>query len=363
MPEPGERMLWIRNLEAVGQAASSITFDVELGSEIRIAGLLNYGSGNILCGALTLDPDRSGLYKYLLRVRFTQQVADEIPQGTARGYLFPEGPAGELVALLSLHFQTRFYVLSRTIGELSPQSLAVKTELPPIRGDFAPRLDPIVFSRAPRSFDGSLSSFLDEVRLLPPTHHLPFVIAAWHYSRALREIGVDEEMIFVRLVSAVESVAQGIVPNERDVLAGLAFKEVARYEAMDQEQIDELRGTFEVRRTKARFVAFLERYCTGFFENEPREPANTQVTPETLRQVAGAVYNARSGYLHNGEPMYLSRFSHKFPEWHMDPFQGMTWQDRYFAGKKKLPHASFFHRLTRHCILTYFHELTKGSST
>jgi hypothetical protein len=156
-------------------------------------------------------------------------------------------------------------------------------------------------------------------------------------------------MVFVRLVSAIESVAsEQVIPD--DPLDGRHLDDFVRLDTLATEQQNELRSMLKTRRTKLRFIAFIVEHSMGFFDSEPREPAHTQVTPASLAEVAGAVYNARSAYLHNGDPMYLSRMT-QYPDWHMDPSFGMIWQDRSFTARQKLPRADFFHRLVRHCLL------------
>jgi hypothetical protein len=121
------------------------------------------------------------------------------------------------------------------------------------------------------------------------------------------------------------------------------------------------RRTLDTRKTKARFVQFLAQYSKGFFDGEAREPVHTQVTPKTLPAIATAIYNARSGYLHNGDPMYISRGVPSFPGWHMDPSVGMRDGERKFVAKEKLPYIVFAHRLIRYCLLAYIRSLVPGN--
>jgi hypothetical protein len=188
------------------------------------------------------------------------------------------------------------------------------------------------------------------VKSIPDKFHLELAIAAGRYSNALLRVGEDEELVFVTLVSAIErlSLKQAIIG---DPIAGLAPDEMLRTDTLPPEVIEELTKMIQVRRSRKRFISFVEEYSKGFFDSEAREPAHTQVTPENLHKVMEAIYNARSGYLHNGDPMYLSSGRAAFPQWHMDATVGMYAQDRYFAQKQKLPFADFFHRLVRHCIL------------
>lgn len=362
MAVPEKRMLWIRNLEAVASAEATYLVEAELGSELQIPGLLSYADGAVLCGPATFEPDPTGLYKYVLRIQVPQSAEgpnvpeEALRQGTREGYLFREGPVGELVALFSLRLQARFFVLSTSVRGLTSHDLPLKTEFAPLRGPTRHRADAVVFSQADRNLCTDLLPFLDEVRSVPSKYHLEVAIAANHYARALREICVDEEMVFVRLVSAIEKMAAE-QPIPDDPLNDKNLEQLVRVCELGAAQVEELRIMFRTRRAKSRFIAFVEKYSAGFLDAERREPLHTQVTPENLASVAAAVYDARSGYLHSGDPMYLSRPVAQFPDWHMDPSVGMTWQDRSFKAEQKLPRADFFHRLVRHCLLTRIRRL------
>lgn len=352
-------MLWIRNVDGLRSIAAEETLTAELASEVEISGLLNYENGAILCAQASFVPDARGLHKYDLKVQLPPAPREELPEGTAEGYLFREGPVGELAALFSLHLQTRFFILSTAVSELTDHSIPLRTEYEPIRGRFGQRVDAVIFSNEERNFAKDLPTFLDLIRRIPPKHHLRVATSAYHYARALREVGVDEEMVFVRLVSAIETAARRH-PIGDDALFGRKLAELVRPDAVSPEQMDELERTFHVRKAKARFVSFLNHYSDGFFESEATEPPHTQVTPQNLPAVAGAIYDARSGYLHSGSTMYLSQWTGGHPEWHMDPSVGMLWQNRRFKAEQKLPRAQFFHRLVRFCLLKYFANLASA---
>ena len=358
MTNPDDRMLWIRNLKGDVVSDGFDAIEVEVGSECRINGILDYEDGAILLGASTHDPNNVGLYKYLMKLKLRFQPARTL-RGKPNGYLFRDGQVGELVALISLCLQARLYILSITVGHLTSHGLPIKTEFSPLRVRFGRNVDPVVFSATDRNFAIELPSFLDQVRHVPSEYHLAVALSSNHFARALREIGVDEEMVFVRLVSAIETAAldQPVIADE---LSKKTPGELFRTEDLTALQIQELKKLLRTRKAKARFIAFLEQFSSGFFEGMPEKPPHTQVTPTTLASVAGAIYDARSDYLHNGYPMYLSQFAPAFPEWHMDPSVGMVWQNRSYAADQKLPRADFFHRLVRHCLLSYFKSLVPG---
>jgi hypothetical protein len=354
-----DRMQWIKDLERVRAGGQSAITEVELASEVRIPGVLDYADGAIRCGGLTLDRGADGLYKYLLRCQ-SPYGPFTFTAGRPRGYVFPGGVTGELVAILSLFFQARFFVLSHAYGELSATGLKVKTEYPLLRAPVREAVDPVIFGRRPRNFGTGLAEFLDCVARAEAPSHQGLILAFHHYARALREIGRDPEMVFVRLVSAVEAVAPPVV-LERDPLARKLLSVESRSLSLSESQQEELARMLESRRAKHRFVVFLEENSRGFFRGGKYAAPHTKITRKKLRGVLGAIYDARSGYLHRGDPMYLSQVA-GFPRWDIDPSVGMILQNRRFTEKQKLPYAYWFHQLVRHCLLHYLAGLPTTAS-
>jgi hypothetical protein len=350
-------MYWVRILDALAaRGAEPSVIEAEVAAETFIPGMLTYAGHGIVFGPMTVTPDASGLYKYLLRVQQPMPgepiAVDTIQKTSSRdGYLVRGAPVTELVALFSLVLPARLFVLSTTMRPLDPQYLPRKTECDVLRatGDLRHKDSMLFSARESRNIDTSLSPLLDAIRRVPAKHHLKLAVAADHYARAIRAIGLEAEMVFVRLVSAIERV---MPEHPADSLS----KKLLALEGLAETEREELQVTLQARRACARFVAFLERYANGFFDNEPREPAHTQVTPENLAAVATAIYRARSGYLHSGDPMYISERI-GFPGWHMDPTVGKWEQNRAFTAAQKLPTTEFFHRLVRHCLLARIEEL------
>ena len=352
-------MLWIRGLDTLSSNRSSYFVEVELGSEIDIPGALSFENDAILFSLATSRPDSSGLYKYCLRLsipleNYTQK--DFSKDCTRNGYVFKEGAVGELVSLFSLKLQARLFILS-SITRFGPNSLPIKTEYNPYRGLIGSDFDTVVFSNGNRHLHNDLFGFIRKIKKIPPKYHLEVALSANHYANALREIGLNEEMVFVRLVSAIETAAahQSITS---DPWEAKNLDEFIKTDDLNIEQINELKVLFQNRRSKSRFIAFLQKYSERFFDSEKREPEHTQVTPENLSKIAGAIYDARSGYIHNGTPMYLSRPNRFFPDWHMDCSVGIYLHNRFFKNEQKLPRADFFHRLVRHCLLSRIDELS-----
>jgi hypothetical protein len=65
------------------------------------------------------------------------------------------------------------------------------------------------------------------------------------------------------------------------------------------------------------------------------------------------IYDGRSGYLHRGEVLYLSRPIRGGQKWDTGPTVGMIMGNRRFPARMKLPYSSWFQSLVRHCIMQF----------
>jgi hypothetical protein len=203
------RMQWIRNLEELLDAREQYAVEYELGSECYIPGLLDYADGRIICAPMGTEASRDGLWLYNLILRYP--TGPHTPNSTAdkKGYYFKDGILGELRALLSVFFRCRFHLLSSSLRPSDARlGMTIKTDYPFIRVRCNPGIHPPVFESANKNLAEGFSGFLDLVKLLDHTRHQNFVLACHHYARAVREVGVDPEMVFIRLVSAIETLSQ-----------------------------------------------------------------------------------------------------------------------------------------------------------
>jgi hypothetical protein len=197
-------MLWVRMLDALeARGAEPSVVEAELGAELLIPGVLTYADGGVVFGPTTFVPDASGLYKYLLRVKHPMpgepMAFDTIRRTSSRGgYLLPGAPVTELVGLFSLSLQARLFVLSTAERPLDALCLPRKTDCGVLRatGDIK-HLDGILFSpRTERNNHTSLPPLLDAIRRVPPKHHLELAVAADHYAKAVRTIGLARPLLF-----------------------------------------------------------------------------------------------------------------------------------------------------------------------
>ena len=249
-------------------------------------------------------------------------------------------------------------------GELTNHSLKMKIE-----HDFFYRkvnkvVHPKIFSETARSFaKGGLSDFLDKVKKLEGSKHQNYILACHHYARSLKEVGVDSEMVFIRLVSAIETISRDYKLNIHDnPLNNQEFTDLFDISLMSKEQAKQLReilkvskqGKIQIEKSKQKFIQFIDDFSRGCLKGGNWKARHVKITRKNLPDVLSAIYNGRSGYLHAGEPMYLSQFmTHSAGKWDTDPSLGMMIDNRRFSPSEKLPYTYWFENVVRHCLLNY----------
>jgi hypothetical protein len=323
-------------------------------------GVLDYSNGRLLCGLLSIDRNKLGFYKYLLKIRVPNvQYVYNPDDASAKGYYFKEGAAGELISLFSLYFQCRFFLVATNSGELTNHGLKIRTEYAPTMGSAMPLFDPEKTpGSAKRNFSIGLAAFLDRIKGIPAQYHHSLILSAAHYSKALREFGIDEEMLFIRLVSGIEAVSRWVHLGPRhDPLSAVNIDDILKKESLSTKQIEELRRIFDHRKASEKFITFVESHCTGFFKGGNYKARHIHIGRPELRKVLETVYRSRSEYLHNGETMYLSHPMISGARWDTDPTYGMTIDHRKFSVRQKLPYSNFFQRLVRHSLLSFMASL------
>lgn len=330
----------------------------ELASEAHITGTTEYFDGNILIGPIA-DGTPSDLHYYQLKLVHNKNAKYDITKSGPKGYYHPDGTAGEISSLLGLYFRARFYHLSSTYGNLTKMSIQGRDRNDILRVNAPKHIDEAVLGNNKRNFV-DFTPFLEVIDSIPEANHRAVISAASNYNLALREIGIDHEMVFVRLVSAIEAFSSNFLLQEKDdPLASADIENLVK--TVNEDVKDEIIIALETRKSRLKFTRFLEQYSKGYFKGGNYKAKHTKITKAQLETLSKAVYTARSKYLHSGERMYLS---HAFPgmKFDTDPSAGMTIGMRKFTEKEKLPNIEFFEGLVRHCILNKIYEIASTAS-
>jgi hypothetical protein len=268
---------------------------------------------------------------------------------------------------MSLFFRCRFYLISSRLPPGNPRlGMTIKQEYPFVRVRCNPGIHPPLFESQNKNFATDFKQFLDTIRLLNPKSHQDVILACHHYARGVREVGVDPEMVFIRLVSSIEALSKNLkLTHNDDILEEQKVSGLIEESHLTREQKGELKNVFNVRKSRKKFVRFIEQNCGGFFKGGNFKAKHLKVKRADLPAVLDVIYTARSKYLHAGEPMFLSRAIKGGEKWDTDPTAGMIADNRSFAATQKLPYGFFFEGLVRHCLLSYIDSnlvlLTGGS--
>ncbi|MFI5092978.1 MAG: gamma-glutamylcyclotransferase family protein [Candidatus Acidiferrales bacterium] len=355
-------MGWIRNLEVLARGCQEYTVEYELGSECQIPGLLDYGDGKIICAPVSTDESRDGLWLYNLILHYPLGPHDYNRKADEEGYYFKDGILGELLALMSVFFRCRFYFISSRLLPGNPSlGMTIKREYPFLRVKCNPGIHPSVFHSPNKNLAVGFKEFLDVVRNLDQQLHQNFILACHHYARAVKEVGVDAEMVFIRLVSAIETLATDMPLDQKDdKLEKQGVTDLIEQSTLPKELKSELKTIFDVRKSRKKFIRFIEKHSSGFFKGGNFKAKHLKIKRANLGKVLDVIYIARSKYLHAGEPMFLSQPIKGGEKWDIDPTAGMIADNRSFTPSQKLPSAYFFEGLVRQCLLNY---LKANSST
>lgn len=356
------RMQWILFIEECKKAKTKKAYftEYEICSEVRIPGVLDYGDGALLCSLLQ-EKNRKGLYTYTVRVKHIEkEYKFDENSYSKEGYYFENGLIGELMALFSVYFQTRFYLKATVTGELTSKSMRLRSE-----NEFQykipyPFLNFEMFSDQKRNwaYQDGLRVFLDTIRRLDQKYHQNLIRAFYWYSEAIKEIGIDHQLFFIKMVSAVESLLKfvKISPDSLDK----KLRKMISNGKFDNDESSAIERWLENRQIRQRFTRFLLQYSNNFLKGVKRKARHCHIYKNQLDKYAKRIYDARSAYLHNGSPMYLSQdmCGKHARYWDLDPSLGMMTDRKMFAANEKLPRTRWFERIVNYCVKNFVKDLT-----
>jgi len=355
------RMQWILAMEDAEKAKDEKAYftDYEICTEVRIPGVLDYGNGSLMC-ALFQEENKNGLYTYTIKLK---HVYKEYKFGESKhskeGYYFKDGLIGELMAIFSVYFQSRFYLKATVSGELTSKSVRTRYE-----NDFR-----YVRPNPYRNFEmfttdqkrnwaqpDGLMGFLDRIRGIDQQYHQNLMRAFFWYAEAVKEIGLDTQLFFIKMVSAAEALLK-FLPKSNDSIEKKLGK-LIEAKKFDAAEIQEVQNWLENRKIRQRFGLFFEKYSVGFCKGGKRKAKHCYIKKEEINDYVRRIYDARSAYLHSGKPMYLSQdMSMKDAKfWDLDASMGMMADRKKFDHKEKLPRTRWFERIVNYSLRKFIEQ-------
>lgn len=351
------RMQWILKLEELEQTEEEFVYftDFEICSEVRIPGVFVYGDNMFLRCALFQEADSNGLYTYILRVRHSEKIFEYNEDDYSKdGYYFQEGLIGEIIALFSVYFQTRFYLKAQIIGKETQTSIRMRIEKGFQYRKVNSNLNSEMFTDQGRNWckDNGLKFFLDSIRKLDQKYHQNLIRSFHWYTEAIKEIGIDHQLFFIKMVSSVEALLNFFRINEDRLEEKLSKLQKKHF--FEKNEYVEIINWLANRKIRRRFADFFEKYSDNFFKNT-EEVNSLYINKREVRKYVNQIYNARSAYLHEGKPMFLSMDLQGGGaiNWDFDPSLGMLVDRKKFSIKEKLPRVRWFERITNHCLKNF----------
>jgi hypothetical protein len=164
--------------------------------------------------------------------------------------------------------QVRFLNLGLGFLSLPPAFFVLLLlQYPFVRVKCNPGIHPPLFQTPNKNLATGFKKFLDTLRTLDHKLHQDFIIKCHHYARAVKEVGVDAEMVFIRLVSAIETLSTNRpLDHKDDKLEKQGVTDLIEQSTLPKELKNELKTVFDVRKSGKRFVRFIEKHSNGFFK-------------------------------------------------------------------------------------------------
>lgn len=354
--QPDNRMGWIRQEEELLVTREHYYMDYEIASECYIPGVFDYQEDFISMRLLTFKT-KDGRFSYNLRLKYPQKTTPFDYSSVSRhGYCFKGGIIGELICLLSIYYRCRFYLISST-------NLSKKGNIPVSKNYHRftyipcnPEIHPPIFNNKGKNLAIGFYGFLDQIKSLDVKYHQPIMLSFYHYLRSLKEVGKDHEMVYIKLVSAIEALSSHFMELNRrdDKLREENISNLINKSNLSSQEKLELKKTIKNRKAKLKFIRFVEEYCKGFFKGGKCKAKKAKIFRADLERTLKAIYDARSAYLHSGVPMYLTHPPKIIGrKWDTDTSLGMIIDRREFPESKKLPFTYRFEGLVRHCLLNF----------
>lgn len=335
--------------------------EYELASEARITGQLSYSNGDLILRLLTTEENRNGLFKYTLSLSAPAEYRLPKYQVSKDGYYFEGGGSEEILSLASLYLRCRFFPIAYIFRDMTgPPMTKTEHDFNYVRPQ--KNSDKYLFDSSTRNFV-ALNDFFEQVKKLPESLHHRFANAVRLYALALREIGGNDQLAYMHLVSAIEVLsAYQSLPDEQDPLKGLMDQIKDLLNSATIEAKSELNNLFEQRKTMMKFTAFIQEHSDGTIPEKPTEGAiENKIYKNNLPDALKKIYKARSKFLHEGSSMYLSMPSITVEGCDYDSSLGKTIGNREFDPTDKLPNIYFFEGLVRICLLEYLRACSTSS--
>lgn len=359
------RMQWILKLEELEKAHEERVYytEYEICSEARITGVFTYKNGAFE-SSLYQEADDNNLYTYILKIKDIEKSFEYNKNDYSKnGYYFKEGMVGEIITLFSFYFQVRFYLKATISGVMRSHRIRTRIEkkfLYKKSIDDLTCLNIEMFSEQNRNWckDNGLSNFFDSIIKLDQKYHQSLIYALHWYSVAIKEIGIDHELFFIKMVSSVESLLN-ISNMEPDDLEK-KITQLNSEKIFSPDEWNQIKNWLDNRKIRKRFSGFIKDYSEGFFVEVVGSATHCYILENDVIKYSNRIYDARSAYLHTGKSMFLSMDmrSEESKKWDTDPCLGTSADRNTRSEEEKLPRTRWFERIVNYSLKSFIKSLS-----
>lgn len=163
------------------------------------------------------------------------------------------------------------------------------------------------------------------------------------------------------MVSCVESLLS-FIELHNDKL-GVKIEEIILLnEKFSNQEKEEVKNWLKNRKIKKKFIEFIKIYSSGFFRGGNRKAKHCYIKKKDLINYLGRIYDARSYYIHEGKPMYISsdlrmQVGEKCYLWDISPDLGIYADKRKILGGEKLPRVRWFERIVNYSLKNFIKKI------
>jgi len=338
--------------------------EYEYFSDSRICGIFSFGKKYpITFRMITGEENEYGYYRYILRIptiinpliynkvtpeKYYKKVQENFDKARKDGYYFKEGLAGEFICIFAVFLRARFYlrsVVNRNNQEIS-QKITYPVFLPSTVSEYKE-----IFNDKKKNLTSDLIPFFEKIVTLPDKGHFNIIHSFREYHEALKNIGIDHDIVYLKLVVAIEGIAsiEKVESNFKH-----DFPECFNLIKDDKEKLNQITTMWANRGSTNSVRSFLKKYLLGIrkdFEKTVyinKEGKNKNIT---LEKTINRIYASRSKYVHEGRQMTISKIS--FRDSAYEPTMGGVIDRKKILLDELLPVISYFENIVNISLINY----------
>ena len=341
--------------------------EYEYFSDSRICGIFLIGEKRqVSFRMIESEKNEYGYYRYLLCVPtimntdlsndWNKKILENVKNAREDGYYFKEGIAGEFISIFAVFLRARFYLRSRVFRY--NQEASNKTTYPVFLPNTVMEYS-LIFNDEKKNLTGDLIPFFKKIIKLPDNGHFNLMHSFREYHEALKNIGIDHDIAYLKLVVAVEGVAS--IEKIRSSFKE-DFPECFELIEGDKKRLSQISNSWANRGSLRSVLYFFEKYLLS---THPEFKETTYLSAEGskpifLEETINRIYNSRSKYVHEGRQMIIS---YGFQGSFYGPSLGGVIDRKKITIEETLPVISYFESMVNVSLISYVDKNTSSKQS